>query len=195
MLQTLQLSSQAQVFASAIRLWTNCFYHLLENLQCSSPASKIALEYLQEFIYYTYTFYTALLERDTFKDYRASWPKALDDLAQYRIIIAAMIPAMQLTSLNKWHLRTLCIHRSSSSLTPPSLCPGTQIAISSSSSGTAAAVALSQYDCVCSTWIACVQCGLRVSNVDCVCSMWVACVQCGLRVFNVDSSVQCGLHV
>jgi len=195
MLQTLQLSSQAQVFASAIRLWTNCFYHLLENLQRSSPASKIALEYLQEFIYYAYTFYTALLERDTFKDYRTSWPEALDDLARYRIIIAAMIPAMRLTSLNKWHLRTSRIHRSSSSPTPPSLCPGTQIAISSSSSGMAAVVALSQYDCVCSMWIACVQRGLRVFNMGCVCSMWIACVQRGLCVFNMDCSVQCGLRV
>jgi len=43
-----------------IRLWTNCFYRLLENLRRSSLISKIALEYLQEFIYYAYTFYTAL---------------------------------------------------------------------------------------------------------------------------------------
>ena len=39
----------------------------------------IALEYLQEFIYYAYTFYTALLKRDTFKDYRVSWPLALGE--------------------------------------------------------------------------------------------------------------------
>ena len=75
-----------------IRLWTNCFYRLLENLRRSSPASKIALEYLQEFIYYAYTFYTAFLERNTFKEYRASWLEALGDLARYRIVIAAMIP-------------------------------------------------------------------------------------------------------
>jgi hypothetical protein len=75
-----------------IRLWTNCFYRLLENLRRSSLTSKIALEYLQEFIYYAYTFYTALLERDTFKDYRAGWLEALGDLARYRIVIAAMVP-------------------------------------------------------------------------------------------------------
>lgn len=41
-------------------------YNVLENLRRSSPTSKIALEYPQEFIYYAYTFYTALLERNTF---------------------------------------------------------------------------------------------------------------------------------
>ena len=38
------------------------------------------------------------------------WP-LVSDLARYRIAIAAMIPAMQLTALNKWHL-TSCIHHS-----------------------------------------------------------------------------------
>jgi protein SMG6 len=76
-----------------IRLWTNGFYRLLENLRRSSLTSKIALEYLQEFIYYAYTFYTALLERNTFEDYRAGWLEALGDLARYRIVIAAMVPA------------------------------------------------------------------------------------------------------
>ncbi|KAI9455599.1 hypothetical protein BJY52DRAFT_638264 [Lactarius psammicola] len=76
-----------------IRLWTNCFYRLLENLRRYSLSSKIALEYLQEFIYYAYTFYTALLERETFSDYRPGWLEALGDLARYRIVIAAMVPA------------------------------------------------------------------------------------------------------
>ena len=63
-----------------ICLGTNCFYHLFENLQCSSHMSKITLEYLQELIYYVYMFYTALLEWNTFKEYRASWLEALGDL-------------------------------------------------------------------------------------------------------------------
>ena len=45
------------------------------------------------------------------------WP-LVSDLAQYRIVIAAMIPAMQLTALNKWHL-TLHIHHSSCDIPPP----------------------------------------------------------------------------
>src|SRR5712691_4648152 len=68
-----------------IRLGTNCFYRLLENLRRSSPTSKIALEYLQEFIYYAYMFYTSLFERNTFKEYRAGWLEALGDLARYHI--------------------------------------------------------------------------------------------------------------
>jgi protein SMG6 len=64
-----------------IRLWTNCFYRLLENLRRSSLTSKIALEYLQEFIYYAYTFYTALLERNTFSDYRSNRLESLGDVA------------------------------------------------------------------------------------------------------------------
>ena len=75
-----------------IRLWTNCFYRLLENLRRSSLTSKVALEYLQEFIYYAYTFYTALLERNTFQAYRAGWLEALGDLARYHIVIATMVP-------------------------------------------------------------------------------------------------------
>jgi hypothetical protein len=82
-----------------IRLWTNCFYRLLENLRRSSLASPIAYEYLQEFIYYAYTFYSALIERNTFLDYRAGWLEALGDLARYRIVIASMVPtAPQITS-------------------------------------------------------------------------------------------------
>jgi hypothetical protein len=80
-------------YNNTIRLWTNCSYRLLENLRRSSLTSKIALEYLQEFIYYAYTFYTALLERNSFSNYRSGWLEALGDLARYRIVIAAMIPA------------------------------------------------------------------------------------------------------
>ena len=93
---------------------------------------------------------------------------------------------------------TSCIYRSSDSSTPPSLCPvptsastirneshRIQIAISgsgsSSSSGTVAAVVLSQYDCVCSMWIACVVSvllrrsiivsGSILFNVNCACAV------------------------
>ncbi len=62
-----------------IHLWTNCFYHLLKNLQHSSLTFKFTLEYLQEFIYYAYTLYPALLERNSFSNYHSSWLLALGD--------------------------------------------------------------------------------------------------------------------
>jgi hypothetical protein len=37
------------------------------------------LEYIQEFIYYAYTFYTALLEKNTFEAYPAGRLKVLGD--------------------------------------------------------------------------------------------------------------------
>ena len=43
----------------------------------------------------------ALLERETFSDYRLGWSEAFSNLVQYRIVIAAMVPALVR------HLRTL----------------------------------------------------------------------------------------
>ena len=36
----------------------------------------------------------ALLERETFSDYRLGWSEAFSNLVQYRIVIAAMVPAL-----------------------------------------------------------------------------------------------------
>jgi hypothetical protein len=98
-----------------IRLWTNCFYRLLENLRRSSLSSKITLEYLQEFIYYAYTFYTALLERNTFEAYRAGWLEALGDLTRYCFVIAAhdscsLSNCPRLQSLAPCFVRCWCQH-------------------------------------------------------------------------------------
>jgi len=71
---------------------------IVENLWRSSSTSMMALEYIQEFIYHGYTFYTVLLQRNTFKEYCASWLEVLGDLARYRIIITVMIPAHTRTS-------------------------------------------------------------------------------------------------
>jgi protein SMG6 len=70
-----------------IHLWTNCFYRLLGDLRCSSLSSQIAYEYLQEFIYYAYTFYSALFNRNIL-----SWiiVQALGNLARYRIVVVTM---------------------------------------------------------------------------------------------------------
>ena len=58
------LRNISEKYIIVIHLWTNCFYHLLENLQQYSLNSRIALEYLQEFIHYAYTFYTAVHKRE-----------------------------------------------------------------------------------------------------------------------------------
>ncbi|KAA1471246.1 hypothetical protein DENSPDRAFT_776086 [Dentipellis sp. KUC8613] len=80
-----------QKYNIIIRLWTHAFHRILENLRRSSFSSKIALEHLQDFIYYAYTFYTGLLEERTLEDYRAAWLEALGDLARYRMAVAAMV--------------------------------------------------------------------------------------------------------
>ncbi|TFY71744.1 hypothetical protein EVG20_g1267 [Dentipellis fragilis] len=82
-----------QKYNIIIRLWTHAFHRILENLRRSSFSSKIALEHLQDFIYYAYTFYTGLLEERTLEDYRAAWLEALGDLARYRMAVAAMVTA------------------------------------------------------------------------------------------------------
>jgi hypothetical protein len=69
-----------------IHLQMNCSYHLLKNLQCSSLTSKFTLEY-------AYMLYTALLKRKSFSDYYSGQLKALANLVQYHIVIAAMISA------------------------------------------------------------------------------------------------------
>jgi protein SMG6 len=76
-------------YNNIIRLWTSCFYRFLKNLRRSSLSSKVASGYLQEVSH----IYTAL-ERKTFEAYRAGWLEALEDLARYRIVFAAMIPAL-----------------------------------------------------------------------------------------------------
>ena len=74
MLNLLEISLESAVPASLrnipdkyniiICFWTNCFYRLLENLRRSSLASKIALEYLQEFRMHTLS--TQPFSRETF---------------------------------------------------------------------------------------------------------------------------------
>ena len=66
------------------------FYKLLESLRRAS--SPLALEHLQDFIYYAYTFYTG---KQTLRPFRAGWLEALSDLARYRMDVAAMVTSSQ----------------------------------------------------------------------------------------------------
>ena len=74
-----------------VRLWTFAFHRLLESLRRASFSSFVALELLQDFIYYAYTFYTALLEKHSLDSFKNGWLEALGDLARYRMAVAAMI--------------------------------------------------------------------------------------------------------
>ena len=74
-----------------VRLWTFAFHRLLESLRRASFSSPVALEHLQDFSYYAYTFYTGLLEDETLSSFRNGWLEALGDLARYRMAVAAMI--------------------------------------------------------------------------------------------------------
>ncbi|KAJ6546460.1 hypothetical protein DFH09DRAFT_1171098 [Mycena vulgaris] len=74
-----------------IRLWSFAFYKLLESLRRASFTSPLALEHLQDFIYYAYTFYTGLLEEPTLNPFKSGWLEALGDLARYKMHVAAMV--------------------------------------------------------------------------------------------------------
>jgi hypothetical protein len=74
-----------------VRLWTYAFHKLLESLRRAAFASPLALEHLQDFIYYAYIFYTELLEDPTLVSSKSGWLEALGDLAWYRMVIAAMV--------------------------------------------------------------------------------------------------------
>ena len=79
-------------YSIIVRLWTYGFHRLLENLRRSSHNSPTALEHLQAFIYFAYTFYASLYEEHNLAAYRAAWLEALGDLARYRMAVAAMLP-------------------------------------------------------------------------------------------------------
>ncbi|KAI5124523.1 hypothetical protein M0805_003047 [Coniferiporia weirii] len=81
-----------------IRLWTHAFYKPLETLRRASFHSAIALEHLQEFIIYAYTFYSMLLEEQTLENFKSGWLEALGDLSRYRMAIAAMTAPSSATS-------------------------------------------------------------------------------------------------
>ncbi|EIW75365.1 hypothetical protein CONPUDRAFT_159489 [Coniophora puteana RWD-64-598 SS2] len=66
-----------------IRLWAHGFHKVLESLRRASFSSPIALEHLQDFIYFAYTFYIGLLEEPAVLE---------DDLAA---VLSSSISSMQ----------------------------------------------------------------------------------------------------
>ncbi|THH33993.1 hypothetical protein EUX98_g312 [Antrodiella citrinella] len=74
-----------------VRLWTHAFHRILENLRCASLTSVVALEHLQDFIYYAYSFYGYLFEERNLAAFRNEWLEALGDLSRYRILVSKMV--------------------------------------------------------------------------------------------------------
>jgi protein SMG6 len=75
-----------------MRLWLNGFHRPLENLRrCAFNNSAAALEHLQDFIYYAYTFYSCLFEEENLLVYRSSWVESLGDLARYRMAVSELV--------------------------------------------------------------------------------------------------------
>ncbi|KIK59672.1 hypothetical protein GYMLUDRAFT_651182 [Collybiopsis luxurians FD-317 M1] len=73
-----------------MRLWVTGFNKLLQSLQRACLESPVAMEYLQAFIYYAYTFYTGLYEEQPLSTFKPNWLEALGDLARYRMAVAAI---------------------------------------------------------------------------------------------------------
>jgi len=75
-----------------MRLWLHGFHRPLENLRrCAFNNSIVALEHLQDFIYYAHTFYSCLFEEENLSVYRSSWVESLGDLARYRMAVSELV--------------------------------------------------------------------------------------------------------
>ena len=117
-----------------IRLRRHSFYKLLESLHRASFTSPLALKHLQDFIYYTYTFYT---RKQTLHLFRAGWLEALGNLARYHMNVAAMVTSSQ--DLSPEELMTAALSNvlassSSNPSLPPSSAPDPPSNMSKSSS-------------------------------------------------------------
>ena len=83
-----------------ICLWMHSFYKLLESLCCASFTSPLTLKHLQYFIYYTYTFYTGILEGQTLHPFWAILLEALGDPAHYHMAMATMVTSSKELTLS-----------------------------------------------------------------------------------------------
>ncbi|CAL1704092.1 unnamed protein product [Somion occarium] len=102
-----------------IRLWTHAFHKPLESLRkAANPptSSRVALEHLQDFIYYAYTFYTCLFEERNLSAFRGGWVEALGDLARYRMAVSVMVDNAAAPSPSALPARVTTL--SASNLTP-----------------------------------------------------------------------------
>lgn len=78
-----------------LHLWTHRLHKLIESLLQASFASPLALEHLEDFIYYTYTFYIGILKEQTLRPFPAGWLKALGNITCYCLAIAIIVTGAQ----------------------------------------------------------------------------------------------------
>jgi protein SMG6 len=101
------------------RLWSVGIQKLISNLRRSAAHSYRAGEHLTEFIYWAYSFYTALWQDENLTQFKGMWLEALGDLASYRLAVAMQ---SQLSS--------------ASSPPPPPSTPGRQLPVRQQSTST-----------------------------------------------------------
>lgn len=85
------------------RLWQTGFHLMLESLRTSlssqhhrqrSDRKAELLDHLTEFIYFAYSFYSALHESERYKVFRRAWIESLGDLSRYRMAVAGLAANM-----------------------------------------------------------------------------------------------------
>ncbi|ETS61663.1 hypothetical protein PaG_04161 [Moesziomyces aphidis] len=93
----------AETYNLPSRLWQNAFHLMLESLRSNlasqpphQPASRKTelLDYLTEFIYFAYSFYSALHESERYKNFGRAWIESLGDLSRYRMAVASLAASM-----------------------------------------------------------------------------------------------------
>lgn len=95
----------AEIYNLPSRLWQTGFHLMLESLRTSLASQhhmqghqrKAALlDHLTEFIYYAYSFYSALHESERCKSFRRAWIESLGDLSRYRMAVAGLAANMSI---------------------------------------------------------------------------------------------------
>ncbi|TKY86418.1 hypothetical protein EX895_004567 [Sporisorium graminicola] len=94
-----ELQELAEVRNMPSRLWQTAFHLMLESLRTSLSSNHHLqsnqrraelLDHLTEFIYYAYSFYSALQESERYKNLRRAWIESLGDLSRYRMAVASL---------------------------------------------------------------------------------------------------------
>lgn len=96
----------AEVYNVPSRLWQTGFHLMLESLRHNlsmhnsqkngKARESELLDHLTEFIYYAYSFYSALHESERYSGFRRAWIESLGDLSRYRMAVAGLAISLSL---------------------------------------------------------------------------------------------------